>query len=355
MADETLKKYLGMVLDKKASDLHVTVGMPPQLRIDGELVPASDRVLDADLSRQLCYEYLKPDQVKNFEKDLEIDLAIDFESRARFRVNLCFERGNVSGAFRQIPTEIPTPTQLGIPEIAMKLATKPRGLVLVTGPTGSGKSTSLAAIINEINQTRTDHIITVEDPIEFLHKSKKCLIAQREVEKDTHSFAQALRRVLRQDPDVVLIGEMRDLETIAAAITISETGHLVFATLHTNTAVQTINRIVDVFPSHQQPQIRTQLSFILEGVLSQQLVPRIGGGRALAMEILLPTLAIRNLIREEKIHQVYPIMQTGQKTTGMQTMSQSLFDLFKKGIISKEDALGYSTEVDEMKRLLGMV
>lgn len=348
----SLKNLLQHVLDKGASDLHITVGVPPSVRVDGSLVPLSDQAMTSEESKKICYEALTREQIATFEKENEIDLAIAFESKARFRVNLYRERGNVAGAFRPIPKKIPTPEALGIPEVAMKLTEKPRGLVLVTGATGSGKSTSLAAMLQQINQTRSEHIITVEDPIEFLYQSDKCVVAQREVEKDTESFSAALKRILRQDPDVVLVGEMRDLETIGMAITVSETGHLVFATLHTNTAIQTINRIIDVFPPHQQPQIRTQLSFIIEGVLSQQLIPKIGGGRVLAMEIMMPTLAIRNLIREDKIHQIYSIMQTGQAVTGMQTMNQSLASLYKKGLITKEDALGYATETDEIKKLL---
>lgn len=348
----TLKVLLKMVLEKKASDLHLSVGAPPQLRIDGDLVPIGTEVLQSEECQRLCHESLTSEQAKSFERHREIDLAIDGDGQARFRVNLFFERGNVSGAFRPIPNRIPRPEELGIPNVAMRLTEKPRGLVLVTGPTGSGKSTTLASMIDRINETRNEHVITIEDPIEFLHQSKKCLIVQREVEKDTESFSAALKRILRQDPDVVLIGEMRDIETIATAITVSETGHLVFATLHTNTSVQTVNRIIDVFPPHQQPQIRTQLSFILEGVLSQQLVPKIGGGRALAMEIMIPTMAVRNLIREDKIHQMYAVMQTGQTKTGMMTMNQSLADLHRRKMITREDALGFCTEMDEMERLL---
>ena len=352
MQTSNLKTFLKMVLEKNASDLHLSVGAPPQLRIDGDLVPVGNAALDSEFCRKLCYEAMTPEQTKAFEAHREIDLGIDYDGKARFRVNLFFERGNVSGAFRPIPNRIPKPEELGVPDVAMRLIEKPRGLVLVTGPTGSSKSTTLAAMIGRINETRSEHVITVEDPIEFLHQSKKCLIVQREVEKDTETFGAALKRILRQDPDIVLIGEMRDIETIATAITVSETGHLVFATLHTNTAVQTINRIIDVFPPHQQPQIRTQLSFILEGVLSQQLVPKIGGGRALAMEIMIPTMAVRNLIREDKIHQMYAVMQTGQAKTGMMTMNQSLADLYRRKIITREDALGFCTELDEMERLL---
>ncbi|MBI2338969.1 MAG: type IV pilus twitching motility protein PilT [Deltaproteobacteria bacterium] len=348
----SLKQFLLTVLEKNASDLHLAVGAMPQIRIDGDLLPVGAEPLNRELCKRLCYESLTPEEVAHFEKEWELDCAIDCEGKARFRVNLSMERGNVAGAFRPIPVKIPKPEDLGLPATAMKLTERPRGLVLVTGPTGSGKSTSLAAMIDRINETRSEHVITVEDPIEFWHSSKKCLIVQREVEHDTQSFPAALKRILRQDPDVVLIGEMRDAETIGTAITVSETGHLVFATLHTNTAVQTINRIIDVFPPHQQPQIRTQLSFILEGVLSQQLVPKIGGGRTLAMEIMLPTMAIRNLIREDKIHQIYAIMQTGQQKTGMQTMNQSLVDLTRRKVITREEAVGFCTDLDEMERLL---
>lgn len=348
----TLNQLLRYVLDNGASDLHITVGAPPQVRIDGDLVPVGTTLLTPETSQRICYESVNPDQSKNFVRDKEIDLAIDCDGRARFRVNLFFERGNVAGAFRPIPTVIPTPEQLGVPVMAMSLADKPRGLVLVTGPTGSGKSTTLAAMIDKINGERSEHIITIEDPIEFLHHSKRCLIAQREVEKDTYSFTASLKRVLRQDPDIVLVGEMRDLETISAAITIAETGHLVFATLHTNTAVQTINRVIDVFPPHQQPQIRTQLSFILEGVLSQQLVPKIGGGRVLAMEIMIPNMAIRNLIREDKIHQMYASMQSGRTQSGMQTMNQALASHYKEGRITLEDAISFATEIEELKKMV---
>ncbi|MBI4411287.1 MAG: type IV pilus twitching motility protein PilT [Deltaproteobacteria bacterium] len=347
-----LKDYLLIVLEKNASDLHLAVGASPQIRIDGDLIPVGEEPLNRELCKKLCYEAMTPEQAKQFEKEWEIDLGIDCEGKARFRVNLSMERGNVTGAFRPIAVKIPTPEELGVPDVAMSLTSKPRGLVLVTGPTGSGKSTTLAAMINRINDTRSEHVITIEDPIEYWHPSKKCLVVQREVEHDTLSFSAALKRILRQDPDVVLVGEMRDIETIATAITVSETGHLVFATLHTNTAVQTINRIIDVFPPHQQPQIRTQLSFIIEGVLSQQLVPKIGGGRVLVMEIMFPTMAIRNLIRENKIHQIYAIMQTGQQKTGMQTMNQALAEMVRNKKITRESALGFATEVDEIERLL---
>lgn len=349
----TLKGLLAETLSAKASDLHLSVGAPPEIRIDGALKPIGTEILDAESCKKLCYEALTPEGIKAFEKNQEADLAIPHGPADRFRVNLFIQQGTVAGAFRPIPTKIPAAKDLGIPEVAMRLTNLPRGLVLVTGPTGSGKSTTLASMIDQINRTREEHIITVEDPIEFIHHPQKSLVVQREVGKDTETFGAALKRILRQDPDIVLIGEMRDLETIGTAITVSETGHLVFATLHTNTAAQTINRIIDVFPPSQQPQVRTQLSFILEGILCQTLVPKINGGRALAMEILIPTPAIRNLIREDKIHQLYASMQMDQKRTGMQTLNQSLAALVKAGTISKEEAIGHATDPEEMKKLLG--
>lgn len=350
----SLDELLNLVLEKKASDLHLTVGAPPQLRIDGDLVPAGEEKLDAANCKRLCSQKISQKQLESFETTQELDTAVQLGEKARFRVNLAFQQGSVSGAYRPIPTLIPSYESLGVPEVAMGLCNLPRGLVLVTGPTGSGKSTTLAAMIDSINRTRAEHIITIEDPIEFIHQSKKSLVAQREVEKDTPSFSSALKRILRQDPDVVLIGEMRDLETIGTAITVAETGHLVFATLHTNTAVTTINRIIDVFPSSQQGQIRTQLSFNLQGILSQQLLPRIGGGRCLAMEILIPTMALRNLIREDKVHQMYAAMQIGQDKTNMMTMTQSLVSLYKKNLITKENAMAFATEHEELKKALGM-
>ncbi|MBX7149262.1 type IV pilus twitching motility protein PilT [bacterium] len=350
----TLENLLDRMLEQKSSDLHISAGSPPQIRVDGDLAPLEDFNLTPEDAKRLCYEKTPPERIKQFEQDWELDIAIEHKGIARFRVNLFMQLNSVSGAFRHIPTEIPDYKKIGVPQTVMDLCKKPRGLVLVTGPTGSGKSTTLAAMVDAINKTEPVHIITVEDPIEFVHSSKKALVVQREVEKDTHSFGASLKRILRQDPDVVLVGEMRDLETIAAAITISETGHLVFATLHTNTAVQTINRVIDVFPPHQQPQIRTQLSFILEGVISQQLIPKKNGGRALATEILIPNPAIRNLIREDKIHQLYSAMQIGRDKTGMHTMTQSLTNLVNDGSITKERALEYATEYEELKKMLGM-
>jgi twitching motility protein PilT len=292
-------------------------------------------------------------QKHKYEEFNELDLSFGVKGLSRFRANIFMQRGAVAGAFRTIPFEIRGFKELGLPEITADLVKKPRGLILVTGPTGCGKSTTLAAMIDKINTERSEHIITVEDPIEYLHPHKKCLINQREVNADTMSFKAALKYVLRQDPDVVLIGEMRDLETIEAALTVSETGHLTFATLHTNSAVQTINRIIDVFPPHQQEQIRVQLSFVLEGIFAQQLIAKKSGqGRVLAVELLVPNPAIRNLIREDKIHQIYSMMQTGQAKFGMQTMNQSLFELYAKGLITYEDAVGRSSLPDDMIQLI---
>ncbi|MDP2278483.1 MAG: type IV pilus twitching motility protein PilT, partial [Nitrospirota bacterium] len=286
----------------------------------------------------------------------ELDLSFGVKGLSRFRGNVFMQRGAVAGAFRTIPFQIKTFQELGLPEIVNDLIKKPRGLILVTGPTGSGKSTTLATMVDRINSERQDHIITVEDPIEYIHNHKKSLINQREVNADTSSFKNALKYVLRQDPDVVLIGEMRDLETIEAALTVSETGHLTLATLHTNSAVQTINRVIDVFPPHQQEQIRTQLSFVLEGILAQQLIAKKSGqGRVLAMELLIPNPAIRNLIREDKVHQIYSMMQTGQARFGMQTMNQSLFDLYTRGFLSYEDAIGRSSVPEELITMLQRV
>lgn len=349
----TLYDLLKMMIEKGASDLHITTGSSPRLRIDGKLVSVDHAPLLPADTKALCYSILTDAQKHKFEENSELDLSFGVKGLSRFRANVFMQRGAVAGAFRTIPFEIRGFKDLGLPDIVNEMIKKPRGLILVTGPTGSGKSTTLAAMVDRINSERYDHIITVEDPIEYLHPHKKCLINQREVNADTVSFKAALRYVLRQDPDVVLIGEMRDLETIEAALTVSETGHLTLATLHTNSAVQTINRIIDVFPPHQQEQIRVQLSFVLEGIFAQQLIPKKSGiGRVLAVELLVPNPAIRNLIREDKIHQIYSMMQTGQSKFGMQTMNQSLLELYSKGLISYEDALMRSPVSDEMLTML---
>lgn len=339
-----------------ASDLHISTGTPPRLRVDGKLRVMDHPPLTPTDTKALCYSILTDAQKHRFEEHNELDLSFGIKGLSRFRANIFMQRGAVAGAFRTIPFQIRTFSELGLPDIVNELVKKPRGLILVTGPTGSGKSTTLAAMIDRINDERHEHIITVEDPIEYLHNHKKCLINQREVNADTLSFKAALKYVLRQDPDVVLIGEMRDLETIEAALTVSETGHLTLATLHTNSAVQTINRIIDVFPAHQQEQIRVQLSFVLEGILSQQLLPRkSGNGRVMSVEILVPNPAIRNLIREDKVHQIYSQMQTGQSRSGMQTMNQSLFDLYTKGLISYEEAMGRSMIPEELITMIQRV
>ncbi len=349
----TLYDLLKIMIEKGASDLHITTGSPPRVRVDGRLIPLDHPQLTPSDTKTLCYSVLTDAQKHKFEENNELDLSFGVKGLSRFRGNVFMQRGAVAGAFRTIPFQIRTFQELGLPEIVNDLVKRPRGLILVTGPTGSGKSTTLAAMVDRINSERQDHIITVEDPIEYLHPHKKCLINQREVNADTVSFKAALRYVLRQDPDVVLIGEMRDLETIEAALTVSETGHLTLATLHTNSAVQTINRVIDVFPPHQQEQIRTQLSFVLEGILAQQLISKKSGhGRALAVELLVPNPAIRNLIREDKIHQIYSMMQTGQTRSGQQTMNQSLFELYTKGLLSYEDAIGRSSVPEELITML---
>jgi len=349
----TLYDLLKLMIEKGASDLHITTGSPPRIRVDGRLIPLDHPQLTPADTKALCYSVLTDAQKHKFEENNELDLSFGVKGLSRFRGNTFMQRGAVAGAFRTIPFQIRTFQELGLPEILNDLVKRPRGLILVTGPTGSGKSTTLAAMVDRINSERQEHIITVEDPIEYLHAHKKCLINQREVNADTVSFKAALRYVLRQDPDVVLIGEMRDLETIEAALTVSETGHLTLATLHTNSAVQTINRVIDVFPPHQQEQIRTQLSFVLEGILAQQLISKKSGhGRVLAVELLVPNPAIRNLIREDKIHQIYSMMQTGQTKSGQQTMNQSLFELYTKGLLSYEDAIGRSSVPEELITML---
>jgi twitching motility protein PilT len=348
-----LHQLLKVMIEKGSTDLHITTGTPPQLRIDGELVPLKSPPLTAPETKQLCYSILTDSQKQKFEENNELDLSFGVKGLSRFRSNIFMQRGAVAGAFRSIPFRIMTFEELGIPTVVQAMCKKPRGLILVTGPTGSGKSTTLAAMIDKINSEEHMHIITIEDPIEYLHQHKNCIINQREVEADTKSFKVALKYILRQDPDVVLIGEMRDLETIEAALVVAETGHLVFATLHTNSAVETINRVIDVFPSYQQMQVRAQLSFVLQGVLCQALVPKASGhGRALAMEIMVPNAAIRNLIREDKVHQIYSSMQVGQEVHGMQTFNQCLCSLYLRRLISLEDTLGYSSDQEELKMLI---
>lgn len=349
----SLHDLLKLLIDKGASDLHISTGSPPRVRIDGKLRPTDNPPLTPAETKAICYSVLTDAQKHKFEEQNELDLSFGLKGLSRFRANIFMQRGAVAAAFRTIPFEIKSFDELGLPDIIKTFPKKPRGLILVTGPTGSGKSTTLATIIDTINRERDEHIITIEDPVEYLHTHRRCLVNQREVNSDTKSFKDALRYVLRQDPDIVLIGEMRDLETMEAALTVSETGHLTFATLHTNTAVQSINRIIDVFPSFQQEQVRVQLSFVLEGIISQQLIPKKSGiGRALAIEILIPTPAIRNLIREEKIHQLYSNMQSGQAKMGMQTMNQSLYQLYLKGDLSYETVISKTSIPDELINMI---
>jgi twitching motility protein PilT len=352
MPPATLQQLLKTMVDNGASDLHIARDSPPQIRIDGGLVKMKVDPLTADDTKAICYSVLTDSQKARFEEEQEIDLSFGVKGLARFRANLFIQKGAVGGAFRLIPFKIRNFNDLNLPPIVGELCKKPRGLILVTGPTGSGKSTTLAAMIDKINTEERGHIMTIEDPIEFIHEHKGGVVNQREIGSDTLSFKKALKSILRQDPDCVLIGELRDLETIEAALSIAETGHLAFGTLHTNGALQTINRIVDVFPSYQQPQIRAQLSFVLEGVLSQTLIPKIGGGRALALEVLVPNPAIRNLVREDKIHQIYSQMQIGQQKSGMQTLNQCLCQLFLKKSITVEDAIAASSDPEELRTMI---
>ncbi len=348
-----LHQLLKAMVEKGASDMHITAGAPPLLRIDGEVIPLKLPPLTPVDTKYLAYSIMTEEQKIAFEKDSELDLSFGVKNLSRFRGNIYLQRGAVAAAIRTIPFKILSYDELGLPQVIADIANKPNGLVLVTGPTGSGKSTTLASIIDKINSEQRVHILTIEDPIEYLHPHKMAVVNQREIGADTASFKGALKYVLRQDPDVVLVGEMRDLDTIEAALTIAETGHLVFATLHTNSAVATINRIVDVFPAHQQDQVRNKLSFVLQGVITQQLMPRAGQpGRCLAMEILVPNAAIRNLIRENKIHQIYGSMQVGQDKHGMMTLNQSLMNLYLRRFISLEQALLQSSEVDELKGMI---
>ncbi len=348
-----LHQLLKILVEANGSDLHITTNTPPQIRVDGKMTPLDFPPLNQVETKQLCYSVLTDAQKHKFEEENELDLSFGVKGLSRFRGNVFIQRGAVAGVFRVIPYKILTFEELNLPPVVSELAAKPRGLILVTGPTGSGKSTTLASIIDYINISRHEHIVTIEDPIEYLHPHKGCLVNQREVGADTKSFKNALKYILRQDPDVVLVGELRDLETIEAALTLSETGHLCLATLHTNSCAQTINRIVDVFPPYQQTQIRAQLSFVLEGVMSQALMPKMNSkGRVMALEIMIPNPAIRNLIREDKVHQIYSQMQVGQEKFGMQTMNQSLFSLFQKRLIALEEALGRSSDPDELKQMI---
>ena len=350
----SLSELLHKLSEMGGSDLHITTGTPPLVRVHGEVQPLDGyRPLTSSETKQLAYSVLTDAQKHRFEENLELDLSFGVKGLSRFRANVFNQRGAVGAVFRAIPYEIKSFEDLGLAPVVKELCTKPRGLVLVTGPTGSGKSTTLAAMIDKINRERHEHILTIEDPIEFLHNHKNCIVNQREVNADTKGFPQALRTALRQDPDVVLVGEMRDLETIESALRIAETGHLTFATLHTNSAVSTINRIIDVFPSMQQSQVRAQLSLTLEGILCQSLLPRADArGRVLAMEILVPNSAIRNLIREDKVHQIYSMMQTGQDLHGMQTFNQSLATLFHKRSITRELAMQRTSNANELRDLI---
>jgi twitching motility protein PilT len=353
MPEVALSELLRKMIEHGGSDLHITTNSAPMVRVHGVLRPLEYPELSAAETKQLAYSVLTDAQKHRFEETLELDFSFGIKGLSRFRANIFNQRGAVGAVFRSIPYEIRTFEELSLPAVIDKLCDKPRGLILVTGPTGSGKSTTLAAMIDKVNRDRHEHIITVEDPIEYLHSHKNCIVNQREVHADTHNFANALRAALRQDPDVVLIGEMRDLETTETALRIAETGHLTFATLHTNSAASSINRIIDIFPSGQQAQIRTQLSMVLEGIVTQALLPKANGqGRALAMEVLVPNSAIRNLIREDKIHQVYSMMQTGQDKFGMQTFNQSLASLYFKKQITLEMAMARSSNPDELQDLI---
>lgn len=349
----SMEELLTLLIQRGGSDLHIAAGSPPRIRVDGKLMPTEFDSLTPEHSRKLIYSILLPEQIARFEKNCELDCSFGFAGFGRFRTNVFLQRGSCAAVLRVIPHEVSDFEKLGLPrKICEELCAMPKGLILVTGATGSGKSTTLAAMIDHINKLFHEHIVTVEDPIEFLHRNKNCLVNQREVGGDTHSFSNALRAVLREDPDVVLVGEMRDTETIEAALTLSETGHLTFATLHTSDAVQTINRIVDVFPADRQQQIRTQLSFSLQGVFCQQLLPRASGrGRVLASEIMVVNPAIRALIRENKAHQIYSLIQIGGKQ-GMKTMNQSLAELYRQNLISYDDALGSSLDPNDLNHLL---
>ena len=351
-----IQQLFKLMVDQGASDLHLVVGAAPALRIHGEVMRIKAPALTGEDTKRLVYQILTPNQKDEFEKQMELDFSFGVKGLARFRANIFYAKSFISAVFRLIPSKIPDYRELGLPEVIMNITDVSNGLILVTGPTGSGKSTTLAAMIDRLNQKEPCHIVTLEDPVEFVHSHKMSIVNQREIGADSLSFKRGLKSLLRQDPDIVLVGELRDVETIEAALTIAETGHLVFGTLHTNSCVQTINRIVNVFPADQQSQIRTLLSFVLQGVISQQLVPKSFGkkGRCLSQEILIPTTGIRNLIREDKIHQIYSSMQIGQDKTGMVTMNQSLHAHVKSGDIDNDKALAYSPNPEEMMQMLGI-
>ena len=349
----TIEELVQQLVERGGSDLHISAGAPPMIRVNGKLVSTEQEVLDGESTKKLVYSILDNDQILQFEKDSELDMSFGISGLGRFRTNVFYQRGTIGSVLRVIPFEIKSMKELGLPgDICEEICSRPKGLILVTGATGSGKSTTLASMIDFINRTRNEHIMIIEDPIEFVHRNKCCLVNQREVGSDTHGFKESLRTVLRQDPDVIMVGELRDQETIAAALTIAETGHLTFATLHTNDVVQTINRMVDVFPAHQQQQIRTQLSFTLQAVFCQQLVPRADGrGRVLAAEIMIATPAVKALIREDKTHQLMSIIQTGGRF-GMKTMNQALYDLYRGHQITYDEALSHSIDPEDLKRIM---
>ncbi len=352
----SLPSLLKTMVEQSASDLHVTVGVPPQFRISGKMVKVKTDSMGPQDTKELCYQVLTDSQKAEFERNLELDFSFGIKDVSRFRGNLFLQRGSVAAVFRRIPINIPDWDSIGIPKIMREVIKRPSGLVLVTGPTGSGKSTTLASILDTLNREEYGHLMTIEDPIEFVHPHKNCVVNQREVGVDTKSFHNALKQILRQDPDFILVGELRDIETIEMALTMAETGHLVFGTLHTNGAIQTINRVINVFPPHQQAQVRQLLSFTLQAVISQALLPKADGkGRAMACEVLIPTMAIRNLIREEKIHQIYSAMQTGQGETGMQTMNQHLLSLIRAGAISRDTGIEFSNFPEELLKQISLL
>ena len=351
----TMHQLLKLMVSQGASDLHISTSSPPELRIDGELVPLKSEPLSPAQTRALCVSMLSDEQRQRFEKENELDFSFGIEEVGRFRGNIFVQRGTVAGAFRYIPTRIRSFDELNLPSVLREMSELPRGLVLITGPTGSGKSTTLATLIDHINRNFKKHIITIEDPIEYVHTNRQSLVNQREIGSDTESYHSAVRYLLRQDPDVVLLGELRDKESIETALVLAETGHLVLSTLHTNSCAQTINRIIDVFPAAQQDQIRTQLSFVLEGVVCQQLLVKAGGrGRTIALEIMRATASIRNLIREDKVHMVYSTIQLNRAKSGMQTLNQSLADLCLKKVITVDEALSHSSDTVELRQMLGL-